>query len=254
MEHRDRYYQLLSPDFRGRVLEAIRAQGYLDVLKVHKARIVDADPFAYVLLNVEADSTFVARGGGLCLSLDGLVEPPPPERYYLPYIGLTPKATQVDLEHELERLHDLLELIRLEPSYPTDAVQLGVENIEDPTLIPRSVRFEVRKLFLLEAPVFGREFDSGSCTIDVPFLLGRTLKYRCETRKEYVSLWMATYLQAFRGFFFQRFPEHAAQIDANLSEATDEFGASIFGDDASKSIASTFDTLPARILAQFLGD
>ena len=254
LAYRERYFQLLSPDFRDRVLEAIRAQGYLDVLKVQKARIVDAEPFAYVLLNVDADSTFVARGGGLCLSLDGLVEDPPPERYYLPYIALTPKATKVDLEHELEHLHDLLELIRLEPSYPADAVQLGVENIEDPTLIPRSVRFEVRKLFLLEASAFGREFDSGSCTIDVPFLLGKTFKYRCESRKEYVSLWMATYLQAFRGFYLQRFPEHAAPIDAILSEATDEFGASLFGADASKLIASTFDNLPARMLAQFLDE
>ena len=86
-----------------------------------------------------------------------------------------------------------------------------VENVEEPTLIPRSVHFEVRKLFLLEAPVFGREFDSGTCTIDIPFLLGMTVKYRCESRNEFVSLWMATYLSAFREFYLKRFPEYAVR-------------------------------------------
>jgi hypothetical protein len=252
MEHRQRYYQLLSPEFRDRVLESIQAQGYFDVLKVQQARVVDADPFAYILFDVEADPTYVATGGGLCLSLDGLVDDPPQERYYLPYIGLSPIATSDDLAHELEHLRDLLDLIQLEPSFPTDAERFGVENVKDPTLIPRSVHFEVRKLFLLEAPVFGREFDSGTCTIDIPFLLGMTVKYRCESRNEFVSLWMATYLRAFREFYLKRFPEYTVQIDANLAKATDEYGTVMFGADASRSIASTWDELPKRMIAQVL--
>ena len=65
---------------------------------------------------------------------------------------------------------------------------------------------------------------------------------------------MATYLQAFRGFYLQRFPDHEAQIDANLTEATNEYGATLFGADAAKVIASSFDSLPTRMLAQILGE
>ncbi len=252
MNHRERYLQLLSPALREPVLHAIREQGYFDLLKVQKARVVDAKPFAYILFDVEANPNFSARGGGLNLTLDGLVDDPPVERYYLPYIGMTPIAAADDLSHELEHLRQLLELIELEPNYPADSLQFGLENIQDAELIPRSVHFEVRKMFILEAPTFGRDFDIGTCTIDMPFF-GNTLKYCCKTRHEFVSLWLASYLHSFRELYVKRFPDHAAQIDASFAEATDEYGAEQFGANASKSIEASFSTMSRRALAQFLG-
>lgn len=250
MKHGERYRQLLSPQLRDRVLKAIQEQGYFEALKVERASVVDAEPHPFVLFEIAQNPVFVARGGGLFLSLDALVEDSPDGRYYLPYVGRTPLATAEDLLHEVSHLRDLLDLIELEPSYPLDAERLGVENIVSPELILESIRFEVRKLFRLEVPAFGRQFDSGTCTIDYPFLFGKKVKYRCESRAEYVTLWTASYLERFSEFFVSRFPDHAARIAELFASATNEFGASDFGDDAAATITSSWNQLSKRVLAQ----
>lgn len=109
-----------------------------------------------------------------------------------------------------------------------------------------SIRFEVRKLFRLEVPAFGRQFDAGTCTIDYPFLFGKTVKYRCESRAEYVTLWTASYLERFSEFFASRFPDHAHRIVELFASATNEFGASDFGENAAATIMPAAASCPAR--------
>ena len=250
MDHLERYRQLLSPALRDRLLQAIERQGFLEELKAGKARVVDAEPFAYVLLEVEADPRFVARGGGIYLDLSDLVDDPPPERFYFPYVGVTPNADEAHLAHELEHLIDLLDLISQEPSYVADALRLGMFNVEDPVQIPDSVRFEVRKIFLIEAPAFGRAYDRGEQVIQMPLFLGLRFPLRCQSREDFVGLWMADYLKKLHDGYIERFPDHAETIAAALEEATNDLGTAVFGPGAWGKASSLSNGLSERILAQ----
>ena len=111
MEHRERYLQLLSITHREALLGAIRRQGYFEALKAQKAEVVDDGELPYLRFDVESNPGFSALSGGLLLDLEGVVPDAPPCRYYLPYVGLTPKAEPGDFEHELGHVNDSLEAL-----------------------------------------------------------------------------------------------------------------------------------------------
>lgn len=249
MEHRERYLQLLSPPYREALIGAVHDHGYYTKLKASKVEVVEAEPLPYLRFQLESDGRFSALCGGLFLNLEGVVPEPPPDRYYFPYVGLTPLAEPGDLEHELEHLKDLLELLRVEPTYAQDAERLGITQVE-PSLIEESAAFEVRKVFMLEAPAFARAYDEGNQTIDVPLLPGLKLTYRCTSREEYVALWMATYLNGLKQRYVERFPELEPDIQRSLEAATDTHGLRVVGPGAWRSLMATWNGMPARLAAQ----
>jgi hypothetical protein len=252
MEHRERYLQLLSPSTRGRLLEAIREQGFFEKLEITGAMVVDAEQLPYLRLEVEPNPTFVARSGGLILDLRGVVDDPP-DRYYLPYVGLTPRAQHADEAHELKHVSDLMELLRREPGFAEEAERLGMFNVSDPELLEPSVRFEVRKLFLLEVPAFGHDFDDGTRDIDIPLLPGMNFKYCCDSREEFQRLWLASYLGNLRKTYAERFPESAKRIEEALAAATNEHGRALLGERPWARAMKEWHELPARLIAQAVG-
>ena len=249
MEHRETYSQLLSPVFRAALIRAVHDQGYFTDLKASKVEVVEAEPLPYLRFELESDGRFTAVCGGLFLDLEGVVPEPPPGRYYFPYVGLTPLAEPGDLEHELAHLEDLLELLRVEPAYARDAERLGITQVE-PALLAQSVAFEVRKIFMLEAPAFGREYDEGNQAVDVPVLPGLKLKYRCASREEYVALWMATYLTGLKQRYLERFPKRGPDIQRCLEKATDMHAEHLVGPGAWRSLMATWNGMPERLVAQ----
>jgi len=249
MGHRETYSQLLSPAYRVALIGAVHDQGYFKSLKASKVEVVEVEPLPYLRFELESDGRFTALCGGLFLDLEGVVPEPPPGRYYFPYVGLTPLAEPGDLEHELAHLEDLLELLRVEPTYAQDAERLGITQVA-PELLAQSVAFEVRKIFMLEAPAFGRAYDEGTQTVDVPVLPGLNLKYRCASREEYVALWMANYLTGLKQRYVERFPKREPDIQSSLEAATDTHAEALVGPGAWRSLMATLNSMPERLAAQ----
>jgi hypothetical protein len=249
MNHRELYLQLLSLSHRARLLQTIREQGYFEELEITGASVVEAEPLPYIRFELAPSPEFVARAGGLLMDLRGVLGGCP-DCYYLPYIGLTPKAQPGDLAHELKHLSDLMDLLRVAPEFTQDARRFGLFNVSDPTLLEPSVHFEVRKLFLLEVPAFVHEFDEGTRDIEIPILLGLTHAYRCDSRDEFVKLWLASYLQDLRRAYIERFGEYVPQIEKSLKAATDEYGRELWGEQAWSCAMKAWHDLPERIIAQ----
>ena len=250
MEHRERYMQLLSSIHRSALLRAVREQGYCATLKAVTVEVVDAGPLPYLRFDIESDAGFTAVSGGLLLDLAEVVSDAPDGRYYLPYVALTPSAQPGDLEHELEHVLGLLELLAAEPTYADDVERLGMENLKDSRLLGESAAFEVRKIFAFEAPIFGGDYDRGCRTIDVPLLPGLIVKYQCRSREEYVGLWMARYLKNLERRSLGRFPDCGGEIAGGIERATDRFGEPLFGRRAWMSLMSCWEGLPGRLAAQ----
>ena len=250
MEHRERYIQLLSSIHRGALLRAVREQGYCATLKAVTVEVVDAGPLPYLRFDIESDPGFTAVSGGLLLDLAEVVPDAPAGRYYLPYVALTPSAQPGDLEHELEHVRGLLELLAAEPTYADDVERLGMANVKDSRLLGESAAFEVRKVFAFEAPSFGGDYDRGCRTIDVPLLPGFTVKYQCGSRDEYVGLWMASYLKNLERRYLERFSDCGGEIARGIERATDRFGEPLFGQRAWTSVMRHWDGLLSRLAAQ----
>ncbi len=253
LSHRERYQQVLSVEYREALLKVIADQGYPSMLTVERARIVEGEPWPYLRLELGASERFVALAGGMYLDLEGVVPDPPTERYYLPYVGLTPRAQPADLEHELQHLRDLLDLLESDPAYSANAERFGVYNVDDPALIEDSARFEVKKLFRLEVPCFQHEYEVGKGIIEVPLVPGKSVEYRCSSLREYLSMWLLNYMDSLRKTYVQRFPGCDSQIVNALAAATNELGVEALGPNPWEALERTRAKSDDRITAQVLG-
>jgi hypothetical protein len=253
MEHRALYVLLTSPGLRGRVLDVIRTQGYFEVLKARSVRVVDAEPLPYFLFELCLRPDIGGCCGGLFLNLDGIVSNPPEGEYFLPFIGVTPSSSQHELDHELQHLHDILDFIAVEPSYPADLERLSIHRIRRPEDIPESIRFEVRSIFLFEVPAFCQSFDTGIRTVQYSEGPDRHVEYLCESRDEFLCLRIGRYLAFLRQSCLGRFSECAELIDSSLEESTNTFGGPMFGPGASRTIAASCEGFPLRVLKQQIG-
>ena len=126
-------------------------------------------------------------------------------------------------------------------------------NVKEPRLLDESTAFEVRNIFLFEAPSFARDYDTGQRTLEVPLLPGFTVKYECASKDEFVGLWMASYLKNLETRYLERFPECSADIARGIEQATDCFGEPLFGRQAWTTLMALRDALPGRLAAQVTG-
>lgn len=108
------------------------------------------------------------------------------------------------------------------------------------------------KLFVFEVSAFGHEFDEGTREIDIPLLPGLAFKYRCDSRAEFIGLWLTSYLLSLGRSYEERFPKHVRQIQEALEAATNEYGHETFGDEPWACAMKTWQDLPSRALAQAL--
>jgi hypothetical protein len=252
VKHRETYMALLSPSLRDRLLSTLEEEGFLTLLKAHALGVVDATPMPYVRLEITAgEDGRVAQCTGIWFDVRPLVGPEGEQDYYLPVLSVPPDASIPTISHELLHLHDLLELIEQDPSYPERALKLGINSISEPSQIEESVDFELFKIFAMEPQAYRLEYEMGETWIDASHA-GHPVRYHCATADELVTMRLASYVATLERRYVKMFPGHEAAIRKAVQRSASHHGRALFGAQAHERIQQVNAQSSVKILMQLL--
>lgn len=127
----------------------------------------------------------------------------------------------------------------------------GSGAISEASQIEASIKFEVFKVFHLEPRAFRWEFATGQRHIEMPFLFGLLIRFRCDSEDDFVATHLTSYVTKLEQAFLKRFPDEAESIARCLRVSTDVHGAEVFGSAAYDAARSLDAGLHARIMGQF---
>lgn len=246
MTHREVYRWLLSPQQRDRLVRVLHEEHYVEKLCAEEVRFVEAEPEPYLSLTIRRGATFTAHSGGIYLDLARFPELEQAGWFYFPLVGLSDTKDAIARRHELQHLHDLLDLIERDPTYPDRSLRVHCN--DELSGLEEQIDLEVFKVFTLEPPAFRLEYALGACTIEMPFLPGLTFPYRCDSADELVATWMTEYVRQLEQRFVQRFPGERARIREVMRRAVDREGVRVFGEGAFARVEALREDLPRRML------
>ncbi len=230
MTHREIYEWLLHVDRREALLAQVRLQVIgLDMLDPSEMRVAEAQPLPYVLLGERTDDPDLkASCTSLYLDLRPLAAPRPDSDFYFPLIAAA-DPDPVHIRHEVQHLHDLLDLCQRMPKYPYWARRSALGNITRASQIKESADLEVFKIFTLEPQAFRLDYEGGETTLPGPVLWGVDLTYRTASEDEFVNLRVAGYVMQLDLRFLKKFPREGDRIRKAIRVAANRHGRDFFG-------------------------
>lgn len=229
--HRELYLWLASPERLDTVNEAVKIAGYLGNWIPVPMQLIQGAPLPYFLFPIAKNHDYEAHCGGIYLKITSPLFPEAScnTPYYLPVIGMCESAGDQVLQHELEHLADLLDLIEADPAYPGRALAHGLSSLRPDAgkdAILSCIDFEVARIEKIELKAAISEFRHGERSIPFQFLFWQ-LPYPCCTQEDYVETMMALYVEKREKAVVKKYPDFEPFIRASFRSAVDREFASL---------------------------
>ena len=243
MDHTALYYAIVTEENRDE-LSLIIAE-HLDLIgyKLVNFNINRADGFPYICCQIKTAELFSAQMIGFFVAIDSMIAGYEKPHYYLPIVVFCADYDerfkrlinqQLAIEHEIQHIKDMLDLIKQNPDYPEKSYRYGINSalsIED---LPTSIDLELFKLFAIEPNAMRLDFDKGEKSILMPFdgAAKTVIRYDCDSVDEYIGLNIKSYIENIKDGYKQRFKNDAAVakiVDQEVELALNRYGKTVFG-------------------------
>lgn len=255
MDHRAVYNKLLSSENERALLNLLKKDGLFSPIHIRSVVRGDHTP-PYVLITVDGKNGIPAQCMCIFIKVGKLVAEQGATRYYLPVIVV---AQQIDtssgrgaaiLEHELRHLHDILDLVEHDPTYPQRVLKYAMTNTTDVALLPESIDLEVFKIFYFEPQAFALDYANGETALEVAILGPIKVWIECHSREEFVQHRVANYVEGFENLFIERYPGKKERVRAEFERAVDTYGAALLGPSPYRRVKIINDNLTAKVIEQ----
>ncbi len=259
------YREIVRKRNEDTLIRVFKETGHWEKLKALDLEINDEAILPYVFSNVDYGEDFTGYFSsamiGITLERDCILEMCGHycyEYFYLPvivkprYISKLVKkyfSEEVSIGHELMHVSDILRWVGEDPpAYIEDVLNFGVESVSEDTL-EKSVDFEIRKIFKLEPQAIGHDFDNGEDMIIEPFLFEIFLKYQCPTKKEFIKMKIANYVNELKRMYEKRFRGKENEIERFFEESVGKYGKNVFGPAPYQLFLKTREERKAKMLS-----
>lgn len=255
MDHRAVYENLLSPENERALLELLKKDGLFSPVHVHSVVRRDHTP-PYVLMTVDGKNGIPAQCVCVFVKVGKLVAEQGATRYYLPVIVV---AQQIDMssrrgaaivQHELQHLRDILDLVDRDPTYPQRVLKYAMNNTSDVGLLPESIELEVFKIFSFEPQAFALDYANGETALEVAILGPIKVWIECQSRDEFVQHRIANYVEGFENMFIERYPAQKERVRAEFERAVDKYGTALLGPSPYRRAKAINEGLRVRVMEQ----
>jgi hypothetical protein len=239
------YYNLVTRENLEGIKKIIENQGYYDPVTINKIQYDEINNLPHFFIIVDSpDYTFghYAMLDGIYLEVDSII----PQWTGIFYLGMiiTRKPTNEkikqfidpakDLEHELNHLHRLIDCIDKNPDYIERSMKYNVGSC---TLgdLDKSIEFEVGKIFLMEVPTLGLDFDMGQNDM-FSYDQGIVTKITPGNKEDFLRYQAGHCLAELHDKYVEKFPEHVDQIKNKFTMEVNKQGKTLFGDNCMMSL------------------
>lgn len=250
MEHTELYYRLVKEenlaDLSPIVSEFLQSVGY-EVVTVEIRR---EEEFPYIYCQIVTEELFSAVMIGFFADISSLIPEYKEPHYYLPVVAFCEDYEEhisrlidkrLAIEHEVQHVKDILELIRQYPDFPEKSFRYGFNSISSVDELHESIDFEMFKLFHIEPAAMRHDYQAGDNSILIAFddEGKEVVRYECDSVEEYVGMNINTYMRKLKGAYKDKLEEEdniSQRIDMAIDLALARYGKEIFGPDPVKGL------------------
>lgn len=245
MSYRDFYMKIVKKENEDKIITLLKENDCWERFQIKQLQVIEADPYAYILIDLDILGEFAAQYLGIFLDIRKHFPWYEQENFYLVAIACPADYHQsikkyvnkdVSIAHELLHIRDIIMIIENDPGYLEKVFRYGFENIHDPADLEESIEFETGKTFKIEPQALENDFKNGENLIFAPFIFGMIMKYKCETKDEYIRLSMSNYIMDLQEMYIEKFEETQDKIKEYFKNSVNKHGRQIFGDNAYEKI------------------
>lgn len=245
MNYIELYRKIVNRQNENSLLQLLKDTGDWEKLQGTHFEIVEDEMLPYILVTVDYETGRIGYFASIMIGIPLEKENIFPfigdyslDYFYLPVIAKPQKtfeqlkqyySVEQAIHHELLHIADILQWIDDDPSYIEKVIHYTFEAATEDTL-ESSIDFEVGKIFKLEPPAMGSDFDTGETMIIEPFLGLFLMKYECKSKNEYVAIKISDYLRALKQMYEGNFSEKKEAIEQYFKKSIDHHGKTIFGE------------------------
>ena len=244
MDYIDIYRKIADKNNREKLITVFKDTGNWEKLKAVHLEIIEDAKLPYILVNIDYNEDFIGYFSSAMIGIfmekafvADIDRNYDREYFYLPVIAKPCQVPEMAkkyfseenaVQHELMHLSDILEWIRKEPEYIENAIRYTHESATAENM-DKSIDFEVRKIFALEPPAIGNDFDKGEDIIIQPFIFDIFLKYKCRTKTEYIQMKVSDYITDLREMYLKNFSDRKNAVEDFFRKSVEKYGKKIFG-------------------------
>lgn len=245
MSYRDFYMKIVKKENEDKLIALLKENNCWERFEIAQLQVIETNPYPYILIELDILGEFAAQFLGIFLDIREYFTWYEQENFYLAVIACPadylPNIKKyvnknVSIAHELLHIRDIIDIIENEPGYLEKVFRYGFENIHDPLDLEKSIEFETGKTFKIEPQALENDFQNGENLIFTPFIFGMIMKYKCETKDEYIQLSMSNYIMDLQEMYIEKFKEAQDKIKEYFTNSVNRHGREIFGDKAYEQI------------------
>ena len=266
MMHVELYYRIVKEENIEQLFSIMSERlGSLNY-RIIQLEILQENDFPYICCQVSTDEIFCALMTGFFVDIKSIIYEYNEPYYYLPVIvycddyddrikGFIDK--KISIEHELQHIKDMIELIKKYPDYPARSYRYGMNSITSVEDLAESIDLEMFKLFYIEPPAMRMDFYKGDRHILMPFDdKGKTVvRCECDSAEEYVAIQLDSYIMRIKSDYKERFKdnEEAAKLIAKeMDKGLTNHGKDVFGCDPVNGLKEFKNKFAPKLLLSML--
>lgn len=246
--YKETYLKLVTQGNIESLRKIIKEHEYYDPATVDEIQYRDSGKFPYLFLIVNSSQYIngeYAMLDGIYLDIKTII-PYWHGKFYLSIMlvrevknkKIKPFVNCIqNIEHELHHLHQIIGYIDNDPGYIERSMKYNVGSclIDD---LDKSIEFEVNKIFSMEIPAMGFDFDMGEKDI-LSYENGTITKITVNEKTEFLRYKAALCLSSLNNRYFEKFPENRELIKANIVKQVNHHGRSLFGNNCMNLLSVT---------------